>query len=134
MKKFCLLALILLVPACSTKSEAPSGSETGQQQTGTVTIEILGGDSVQRYSVPDVPDGTTLETVLVDLTEPTIEIQGSGTTAFVNRIGDLATSASEGWTYKIDGEFVNTGVGTTELHPPTTVSWNYGDFSMMSAE
>ncbi|MEL7337750.1 MAG: DUF4430 domain-containing protein, partial [Planctomycetota bacterium] len=57
-----------------------------------------------------------------------LDITGTGTTAFVQSIGGTATSESDGWTFTIDGEFAMQGIGSTVLHPPTTVEWKFGGF------
>lgn len=95
--------------------------------TGTVTIEINHDGETRIYTVPDVAGGTSLETIMRSIDDLPITITGSGTTAFVHAIGDHATNANEGWTYKIDGEFVHSGIGSAELTPPTTVSWTFGE-------
>ena len=43
-------------------------------------------------------------------------------------IGDRATNSTDGWTFKVDQEFANQGIGSTSLNPPTTVTWSFGDF------
>ncbi|TWU48055.1 DUF4430 domain-containing protein [Rubripirellula reticaptiva] len=92
---------------------------------GTVTIEIVSADGTKTYTVDDVSDGSTLEQVMRSAKDFPAEISGSGTTAFVSSIDGLSTSASEGWTYKIDDEFIHEGVGVTTLSPPTTVTWKF---------
>ena len=63
-----------------------------------------------------------------------ITMRGSGLTAFVDGIGDKSTSGSEGWTFKVDGQFANQGIGSTALSPPTTITWSYGDASDFTAQ
>lgn len=93
---------------------------------GVVTFVIHDGESVIEFKVDDVPDGTTLESVMRQVEDVPISIRGSGVTAFVDQIGDTGTGSSEGWTYKVDGEFAHRGIGETTLSPPTTVQWSYG--------
>ncbi|QEF97241.1 hypothetical protein Mal15_12800 [Stieleria maiorica] len=98
---------------------------------GVVTIEIRSGDTdKQSIQVPDVADGATLESVMRMVDQVPVSVSGSGTTAFVDSIGDVQTDATQGWTFKVDGEFANQGIGQTVLHPPTTVTWSYGAFEM----
>ncbi len=92
-----------------------------------MTLEITSGDGSQSIEIPDVTDGATLESVLRSAEGIDAVISGSGTTAFVNQMGDRATSGSEGWTFTVDGEWSKTGIGTTKLHPPTTVIWEFGE-------
>ncbi|PAY16710.1 hypothetical protein CKO51_25050 [Rhodopirellula sp. SM50] len=96
---------------------------------GVVTIEIQSADAAtQSIQVPDIADGTTLETVMRMVEQVPVSVSGSGSTAFVDSIGDVKTDASQGWTFKVDGAFANQGIGQTVLHPPTTVTWSYGTF------
>ena len=93
-----------------------------------MTIEIVTDAGTQTIEIPDVAAGTSLEDVMRSITAVSIEIQGSGTTAFVDRIGDQGTNTTDGWTFKVDGEFANQGIGSTTLSPPTKVTWSFGDF------
>ena len=56
-----------------------------------------------------------------------VGIHGSGITAFIHSIGGKSTSGTEGWTYKVDGQFANEGIGSTELSPPATITWEFGE-------
>ena len=94
--------------------------------TGTVKIEVELNDQIHSLTMEGVASGTSLETVLRSVEEPKFIISGRDTTAFVKQIGDQSTGASEGWTFRIDGEFSNRGIGTAMLHPPATVTWKYG--------
>ncbi len=116
---------------CNSATPPPPAVEAA---SGTVTLEIMTGEEVQTIEVADVADGTTLEAVMKSIDEIPIELRGSGTTAFVDAIGATQTSASEGWTFKVDGKWADTGVGTTILHPPTTVTWAFGDWDKESTE
>ena len=100
--------------------------------TETVTIIIYGdrANEPTKFLINEVADGTTLESVMRLIDEIEMEIKGSGTTAFVESISDQKNDAARGWTFKVDGDFANQGIGSTALHPPTTVEWTYGDFQM----
>ena len=127
LRLLCCAPIICLV-GCSYQPPPPI---TGAP-TGTVTLEIKSNDNVQTIKIPNVAEGTTLEWVLKSIDEIPITLHGSGSTAFVEAIGETATSASEGWTFKVDGEWSDKGVGTTILHPPTTVTWTFGDWDQDS--
>lgn len=107
-------------PSVTTESTAPAG---------TVTVEIALQGEVKTVQINDVEQGATVEAVMRRMEDPVVQINGSDTTAFVHTIGDVATAGREGWTFKIDGEFSPQGVGSATLHPPTTISWRFGDFS-----
>ncbi|WP_419188996.1 DUF4430 domain-containing protein [Stieleria marina] len=105
---------------------APSTTSQEAVSAGTVTIQIKTDEEDQTFQAEDIADGATLESVMRSIEDLDAEISGSGLTAFVNQIKGKATSGTEGWTFTVDGEWANTGIGTTTLHPPTTVTWEFG--------
>ena len=107
---------------------------TAGRGTGTVTIEIESGDDTATFEVQDVAAGTTLESLMRSIVQVPVSIQGSGLTAFVDGIDGQSTSGSEGWTFKVDGQFANEGIGSMTLTPPTTITWSYSDASEFVAE
>ncbi len=126
---FTLSAVILT--GCQGR-EAPVAVTPGAgagTATGTVTVEIETDDTTEIYEIEDVAAGSTVESVMRKLDEIPVTIHGSGITAFVESIGGKSTSSSEGWTYQVDGEFANRGVGDTTLNPPATITWTFGDSS-----
>ena len=94
-----------------------------------MTFQIKQGEELTTFEIEDVPEGATLESVMRRIDQIPISIRGSGVTAFVDQIGDTATSSSEGWTYEIDGEFATRGIGDTTLSPPTIVEWSFGSMT-----
>lgn len=120
------LFVMLLCLGCrqSGTTVAPSPERSGA--VGPVTFQIVDGDKVTTVIVEEVAVGETLESVMRRVVQPQISIRGEGVTAFVDQIGDRATNTSEGWTYRIDGEFATRGIGESMLTPPTTVQWSFG--------
>ncbi|NND97518.1 MAG: DUF4430 domain-containing protein [Pirellulaceae bacterium] len=114
----------------TTQATTPQSPSTGDTSapTGVVTVQIKTADGVNSIDVANVADGKSLESVMRQLPGVDVSVKGSGTTAFVDRIGDVATSAGQGWTFQVDGEWSDKGVGKTELHPPTTVTWEFGNW------
>jgi hypothetical protein len=100
--------------------------ESGTKAIGTVTFEINDGEHVESFEIENVREGATLESVMRRIDQVPISIRGSGVTAFVDKIGDTKTSGSEGWVYRVDGEFATRGIGETHLSPPATVQWSFG--------
>lgn len=98
--------------------------------SGEVSLEFNLDGQTTLIKVPDVADGATLESVMRAVDSVAIELSGSGSTAFVQSIGEIEMDASQGWTFKVDGEFANQGIGQTILHPPTTVQWSFGEFEL----
>ena len=125
--RFLVPALALALLGCQSRPEPPAVDA----EVGTVTVVIDdGGEEPIKVTVDNVPVGETLETVMRSIKEVPIELSGSGTTAFVDSIGEQKTDATKGWTFTVDGEFANQGIGQTVLHPPTTVDWSFGEFEM----
>ena len=113
------------------KTLLPPAPTTGP---GTVSIELESGDGRATFEVMDVAAGPTLESLMRSIYQVHVSIQGSGLTAFVDGIDGQSTSGSEGWTFEVDGEFANEGIGSITLTPPTTITWSYGDASEILAE
>lgn len=123
-----VIPFLFLFLGCNSSTPVSAPSAVSETETGTVRLEINWPDDSEKQvvEIDDVADGSTLESVMKQLEDPNVEISGSGTTAFVQTIGETSTGAADGWTFKVDGEFANQGIGLTELHPPTTVSWSFG--------
>jgi len=124
MKKTVSATILFVVLGCSRS--APVAEP--QRSTGTVTIQITVSGDMQSIQLPNIATGTTLETVMRLIEEVPVKVDGSGTTAFIDKIGDQATNSADGWTFKVDGEHANQGIGGTVLTPPTTVTWSFGEY------
>ncbi len=116
--------VIAFVGGCG-KKVAPTQGAVVPAMTGTVTIEVVNGDETKEFLVNDVADGTSLEDVMRGVKDLPIEMKGSGITAFVQSIDGVATNQTEGWTYRVDGKHASVGIGSLELHPPTTITWRF---------
>jgi hypothetical protein len=135
MDRFKIQFLILFVVALALGCQKRPQPAVAQPSTGAVTIEILRGEAhIDSIEIENVATGTSLESLMRSIDDPPITIHGSGVTAFVHGIGDLATSGSDGWTFKVDGKFANQGIGSTTLTPPTTIRWSYVDASEIVSE
>ena len=121
-----MLIGVATVAGCNGKPAVVNG-----RSTGTVDISIV-VDGETRFSIHEleVVDGTSLETVMRSTDKCPIEISGRGSTAFVKSIDGIKNGGSKGWTFKVDGEFAQRGIGHTSLHPPTKIEWSYGEFEM----
>ncbi|MCA9138258.1 MAG: DUF4430 domain-containing protein [Planctomycetales bacterium] len=125
-----ILAPTVVVFAISVGCESTPPPPVAGAPVGVVTLEFNSDGTSTSVQVPGVADGATLESVMRSVDQIAIELSGSGTTAFVQSIGNTKMEADKGWTFKVDGEFANQGIGQTVLHPPTTVQWTYGEFQM----
>lgn len=136
---FTLIASLSVVAGCGPSAPAPvvdhrmpiAGESTAGNQTATIEIfsRSDADDGIPLVTqVVEVEDTTTIETAMRQIDEVDIVITGSGTTAFVQSIDDVATDASRGWTYTVDNEFATEGIGTTRLRPGQTVRWKFTTF------
>lgn len=131
---FALTVVVSLITCagCSSNTQDAPGVNAVTGPSGTVTLSFDSGNGPPVIvDVPGIADATTLESVMRRVDEVDVELSGSGSTAFVHSINGVATRADEGWTFKIDGQHANQGVGMTELHPPTRVEWRFGSFQML---
>ena len=112
----------------NSASDRGAGTRPAGAIGGVVSITIESGGMSRTIEVPDVVDGTTLESVMRSLPpdEVDVNISGRGMTAFVTAIDGRGPEGSRGWVYEIDGEKVMSGIGSTKLVPPTDVRWFYG--------
>ena len=110
------------------RQSSPPVAPTPSSRVGTVTIEIESETANETLMIEDVADGTTVEEVMRRIDQIPVTIHGSGVTAFVDQLGETATSTDSGWTYTVDGEFANQGIGTTTISPPTTITWTFGGY------
>ncbi|WDQ18157.1 DUF4430 domain-containing protein [Rhodopirellula sp. P2] len=129
-------AVLLSLAGCggSTATVEPPVIED-YAPTGEVAFDfVIDDETTLSYVVDNVAAGATLEDLMRNLSAPKMEIGGEGTTAFVNSIEGVATNATRGWTYTVDGEFATKGIGTMELNPPTKIVWKYTTFEEATAE
>jgi len=130
---FALLVLLSLSTGCDRSAKptpeiaSANAQIDGDAVGGTVTLEIKSEQKTQTIIVNNVADGATLESAMRSANDLDAQISGSGFSAFVNEINGQPTSGNEGWTFSVDGEWSNQGIGKTILHPPTTVVWEFGE-------
>jgi len=125
-----LSCLAVLASGCGRSERADDWAtpHAGDLPTGTAVIEfVMPDERVIRRSVPVTP-GSTLEKVLRQIESPEIEITGSEVTAFVQSIGGMPTGSDRGWTFTVDGEFAQEGIGSTPISPGQTVVWKFTTF------
>ncbi|TWU19340.1 DUF4430 domain-containing protein [Allorhodopirellula heiligendammensis] len=140
---------IAMLLACGCRVESPPQSTTtpssasqdtdadsGSSKTELVTLEIYkpstgSGENSTKSEVAEFTEsfaatsGTTLEEIMRKMEQPKIVITGSGATAFVQSIDGVATNSSRGWTFTVDDEFANVGIGSLKLTPPQTIRWRF---------
>lgn len=126
-----LMVGVLLSSGCSTAPPAPT-----QIATEPVTLEIQSGTKKESVLIEGLPLGCTVEDVMRSAQQQglDIEMSGSGTTAFISAINGESGSGTQGWLFKVDGEYSDRGIGTTELDPPATITWVFDDMSAALAK
>lgn len=124
-----LLAFLLAVGLSGCSRSTTPKPEAVAAEPGLVTVVIeIGGQEI-RHELEEVKPGTTIAEVMSRIDEPAIKIIGSGSTAFVDSIGELGTSAGLGWTFRVNGEWADRGVGTYALEPPAEIRWTHSTFT-----
>jgi len=122
--RFAWLGWLVIGAGCSS-TVTPVKTPT----VATVTVVIKLGDEVVQRELEAIASGTTIDQVMAKIEQPKVVIIGSGATAFVESIGGLGTVGGKGWSYRVDDQWADRGIGVFELNPPTTIQWTYGEFS-----
>lgn len=116
--------------AAKPVSEKPTAGElvAAEPVAGNLVVEfVMPDDRLIRHTRP-ITANSTLEDVMRQLESPEVKITGSGLTAFVQSIGEVSTQSDRGWTFTIDGEFAQQGIGSTSVLPDQTVVWRFTTF------
>lgn len=108
---------------CSTTVTPPSTTEPGPV---TVVIEL--GDESKSQRFDEVQPGTTIAELMAQIEDPSVRLSGSGAMAFVESIGELGTDRGLGWTFRVNGEWADRGIGAYPLEPPAEIRWTHGAF------
>lgn len=122
-----VLGALLFSAGCSRTAEPIAESNT-ESTVGTVTIVIQMPDGEVRQDFESVASGTTIADLMAKIESPKVTMIGSGDTAFVKSIGQLGTDAGKGWTFRVDDQWADSGVGAYRLDPPATIQWTHGSF------
>ncbi|TWT81867.1 hypothetical protein CA13_33210 [Planctomycetes bacterium CA13] len=122
-----LLSVSFLIAGCNRATVEPSAEEI-TTEAGTVTVVIQSSEGERQTEVDNVLPGATVESVMRSIEEVPITINGSGVTAFVSKMDGVETESTKGWTYMVNDEYVNKGIGSVMLVPPATVTWTYGTY------
>jgi hypothetical protein len=114
------------VEVAPAKSAAPAG-------TVTVVIATEDGGEI-RKEIAGVASGTTIAQIMRSIEDPEIKMRGSGSTTFVESIGGIGTAEGKGWTFRVNDEWADRGVGDYTLEPPAEVRWTHGSFQEKAEE
>lgn len=127
---------------CNQQSDSPEPRAAGV----TTSSPDAAADAITRVRI-NFGDGSqwqfdtagTFETV-ADLMRqvaahpraPKIVMTGEGTTAFIASIGGLDSSSGKGWTYYVNGQWADEGIGSEEIAPGDRIDWAYGSWDEAS--
>ena len=130
----CVLGLFAGIAGCQRESPATSQSPVSTQDNGRVAVQFQFSDTRQvTRLVEDVPAGSTVLSVMQKIEDPTIEISGSGAMALITKIGDAENGGETGWTYSINGEWAERGIGDTTVSGGDEIQWRYGTWEDLQA-
>lgn len=122
---------LLIAVGCSRQTapvaEVPA-AEVPASQAGTITVVFNLPEGKVRREIESVAAGTSIAELMAKIDDPKIEMTGSGAMTFVKSIGDLGTTEGKGWTFSVDGQWADRGIGAYELTPPATIQWKHGAF------
>lgn len=137
----CSLILIALVLACGggcsdpseeAKRERPdsrANEPAGSEPAGSVIVEFRYPDKrLESLVVSPVRSGDSVLEVMRQIEQPEITIQGSGRNALLTRIGEFSNRGAEGWTFYVNGEWADRGIGDYPIQLDDKIEWQYGDF------
>ncbi|WP_417736693.1 DUF4430 domain-containing protein [Rosistilla oblonga] len=124
----CLLLLALV--GCQNATEpAAAPPADGPKIAVRFVFEFGEGEPVE-VALDAVPDGSTVADAMRQIAEMPdtvqLEIVGKGDMAFVQSINGKTTSGNEGWSYYVNEEWAQEGVGAIELKDGDLVRWAYG--------
>jgi hypothetical protein len=117
----------LLVAGGCSRPQSPVAN-VPESQAGAITVVFILPDGEVRREMEAVAPGTSIADVMAKIDDPKIEMTGTGATAFVKSIGNLGTTDGKGWTFSVDGQWADRGIGAYALTPPATIRWKHGAF------
>jgi hypothetical protein len=108
---------------------ATQDASTDASAAGTVTMEFTwDNDKVTTWEIKGIQPGDTVLDAMRKVESPEIVIQGEGPNAFVSSIGELSTTAGEGWSYSVNGQWADRSVGVYKIKPGDKIVWSHGGF------
>jgi hypothetical protein len=120
-----VFALFSLAPLCFLAAQQPA------EQAVKVTVTIDYGDGVQKHftALPWTKGMTVLAAMESAQAHPRgirFEFRGSGATAFLTKIDDLANEGKgRNWTYRVNDEQADKSFGVFELSKGDSVLWRF---------
>lgn len=115
--------------AGATTPSKPSGGEKPSEKPSAFTVHVSVGSSVSGVSVSyscdvKVNQGDTVYDALEKSNIPH-NARGSQFGIYVDSIGGVAESADYGWTYYLNGQFINASCSSVELQAGDSIRWVY---------
>ena len=126
-----LIGLVLLPVGAGALGAAPAP----ESQKETVTLIVDYGDGVQKHftNLSWRRGMTVLDAMRAAEKHGRgvkIKYQGSGSTALLTKIDDLANRGGRGanWIYRVGGKLANRSIGIYKLQAGDTIVWKYSKF------
>lgn len=135
MLKFACALLVLLgcSPQPSTNPGANPPAESERDGKVMVLIRFPGSEEPREIEV-QMRDGETIRQVMERIVDPQPKMQGSGAMTLLTGIGTQESSGSEGWTYRVNGQWGDRSIGVYELHPGDRIEWYFGAYDPSSGD
>ena len=127
------LACSILLPLGCRNGQPSEASLSAERAKIAVRFEFdFGENETTVIELDDLPASSTVADGMRRIQQipdqVTIEMQGSGAMTFVSAINELKTAAGEGWSYRVNNQWAEAGVGATGLHDGDVVRWSHGAF------
>lgn len=126
------LVLALVLPFASPAAQAAQPATAAQQQTIKIVVDFSDGVEWHFTAIPWAEGMTVMEALEAAPKGPrglSYKSKGSGETAFVTEIAEVASEGGTGrkrnWIYKVNGELAQRGAGVVAIKPGDTVKWTY---------
>jgi hypothetical protein len=135
-----LCAFVMAVIGCQRDGDSRSSTATEQKAVelaaaGEPAVELVidyGDGAEKRYTrIPHQDGMTVLAALQFAAKHPrgiTLEISGSGSSALLTRIDDLANEAArdgKDWLYRVNGKLADKSAGAYVLSPGDVILWRF---------
>ncbi|QDS91145.1 hypothetical protein EC9_53650 [Rosistilla ulvae] len=123
--------LLLAVAGCQNADDPVAAPPADSAKIAVGFVFEFGEGEPVEIALDAVPAGSTVADAMRQIAEMPgtvqLEIVGKGDMTFVQSINGKTTSGNEGWSYYVNEEWAQAGVGAIELKEGDLVRWTYGE-------
>lgn len=130
--------IAILSLGCSQQARPPETAAGGVAERPSATsteasyrVRIDFGDG-SRWQFITTGDFETVADLMRNVAShpraPEIVMTGEGAMAFVSSIGGLDSASGKGWTYYVNGQWADQGIGAEKIAPGDRIDWAYGSW------